>query len=79
MCLNKDPTDSYQKQTQQAIQQCDTVKQKHSKYLVNIKPTAPKLNALIKVHKENEPIRPVRNNKQAPSYKIARYLNKRCQ
>jgi len=29
MCLNKDPTDSYHKQTQQAIQQCNTVKQKH--------------------------------------------------
>ena len=47
-----------------------------SKYPVNIKPTAPKLNALIKIHKENEPIRPGGNNKQAPSYKIARYLNK---
>jgi hypothetical protein len=46
-------------------------------YLVNIKPTAPTLNALIKTHKENEPIRPVVNNTQAPSYKIAKYLNKR--
>jgi len=48
-----------------------------SKYLVNIKPTAPKLKALIKIHEKNEPIRLVVNNKQIPSYKIARYLNKR--
>jgi len=43
--LSKDPTDSYQKQ----IQQCDIMINKHTrKYLVNIKPAAPKLNALIK-------------------------------
>ena len=28
-------------------------------------------------HKENEPIRPIVNNIQAPTYKIAKYLNKR--
>jgi len=47
------------------------------KYQINIKPTAPKLTALIKMHKKNEQIRLVVNNKQAPSYKTARYLNKR--
>jgi hypothetical protein len=45
------------------------------KYLLNIKPTAPKINAYIKTHKENEPIRPVIDNTQAPSYKIAKFLN----
>ena len=76
--LNKEPTDSFQKQIQQAIQKCDIMIDKCiNKYLVNIKPTAPKLNALIKIHKENEPIRPVVNNTQAPSYKITKYLNKR--
>ena len=68
-CLYIGPTDSYQKQIQQAIQKCDILIDRHiNKYLVNIQPTAPKLNALI--YKENEPIRPVINNKQAPSYKI---------
>jgi len=38
--------------------------------LINIKPTAPKLNIYIKTHKDNEPIRPVINNTLAPSYKI---------
>jgi hypothetical protein len=71
-CLNKDPTVFYQKQIQQAIQKCDIMIEKRiNKHTVNIKPTAPKPNALIKIHKENEPIRPVVNNTQAPSYKIA--------
>lgn len=42
-----------------------------------MKPMAPKLNALIKTHKEDKPIRPVINNIQAPSYKLAIYLSKK--
>ena len=75
--MNKDPTDFYQKQIQQAIQKCDImIDNCRHKYLVNIKPTAPKLNIFIETHKENEPIRPVVNNTHAPSYKISKYLNK---
>jgi hypothetical protein len=75
--LSKDPTDTYQKQIQQAIQKCSTLIDKHKqKYMINIKPEAPKLNVHIKTHKENEPIRPVVNNINAPAYKIAKYLNK---
>ena len=46
--LNKDPTDLYQKQIQQTLQKCDSLieKGKHS-YLMNIRPTTPKLNAYI--------------------------------
>ena len=47
------------------------------KYLINIKPTAPKLNIYVITHKENEPIRPVINNTLAPSYKLSKYLNKK--
>ena len=67
---------SYQKQIQQALQKCDSLieKGKH-RYLMNIRPTAPKLNAYIKTHKEDQPIRPVINNMQAPSYKAAKFLN----
>jgi len=56
-CLNKDPTECFQKEIQQALQKCDTLieKSKH-KYLMNIKPTAPHLNAYIKTHKQNRPI-----------------------
>ena len=75
--LNKDPTEIYQKQIQQAIQKYITLidKQTH-RYLLNIKPMAPKLNVHLKTYKHNLPIRPVINNIQAPSYKTVRYVNK---
>ena len=47
--LNKDPTDAYQKQIQQIMQKCkDLIDKNKSKYMLNIKPTAPKINAYIK-------------------------------
>ena len=76
--LPKDPTDQFHKQIQQALQRCNTlVKKIRHKFLLNIKPTAPQLNAYIKTHKEGEPIRPVINNRQVPSYKTAKFLNKK--
>jgi uncharacterized protein (UPF0297 family) len=42
-----------------------------------MKANAPQLNALIKIHKTDQPIRPVINNIQAPSYKLAQHLNKK--
>jgi hypothetical protein len=41
-----------------------------------MKPTAPQLNGYIKTHKENALIRPVINNIQALSHRIAKLLNK---
>jgi hypothetical protein len=78
--LNKDPTDAYQKQIQQAIQKCNILidKQTH-KYLLNIKPIAPKLSVYLKTHKKDEPIRSEINNTQAPSYKVAKHMNKQLQ
>jgi len=47
--LNKDPTDAYQRQIQQTMQKCkDLIDKNKSKYMLNIKPTAPKINAYIK-------------------------------
>jgi len=59
------------------MHRCNTIDKTQHKYLVWIKPMAPKLNALIKTHREDKPIRPEINNIQAPSYKLAKYLNKR--
>ena len=76
--LNKDLKESFQKQIQQTMQKCNTIIDKtNKKYLLQIKPIAPVLNALIKLHKDNKPIRPVINNIQTPSYKPAKYLNKK--
>jgi hypothetical protein len=55
MRLNKDPTESYHRQLQQAVQKCeDLIEKNRRKYLLNIKPTAPRINSYIKTHKENQ-------------------------
>jgi hypothetical protein len=78
--LNKDPTEIFQKQIHQAIQRCNILIDKQAqKYQLNIKPKAPQLNVYIKTHTDNQPIGPVINNTQAPSYKIAKYMNKKLQ
>jgi len=75
---NKDPTGKYQAIIQHTLKKNNLIIEKQQyKYLMNIKPAAPKLNVYIKTHKENEPIRPVINNTQAPAYKIANYINKK--
>lgn len=77
MHLQKDPTEKFQKQLQQIIPKCkDIIDKQQKKYLLQIKPRPPTLKAQIKTHKENEPIRPVVNNIQAPTYKLAKFLNK---
>jgi hypothetical protein len=76
--LPKDPTNHYQKQLLQTIQKCTSIIHKGQvKYLTQMKPIARRLEALIKTHKPNNPIRPVINNIGAPSYKLAKFLNNR--
>jgi hypothetical protein len=46
--LDKDPTDYFQKHIQQIIHKCNTIKDRNQyKHLLHIKPTVPKLNAMI--------------------------------
>jgi hypothetical protein len=45
------------------------------KYLTQRKPTPPQLNARIKIQKQDIPIKPVINNINAPTYKLAKKLN----
>jgi hypothetical protein len=76
--LIKDPTETFQKQIQQALQTCNSLIEKNRlKYLINIKPIAPNLNAYIKTLKEGAPIHPVINSLHAPSYKSAKLLNRK--
>jgi hypothetical protein len=77
---NKDPTEKYQAIVQHTLKNNNLIIEKQQyKYLMNVKPTTPKLNIYIKTHKEDKPIRPVINNTQAPAYKIAKYINKKVQ
>jgi hypothetical protein len=76
--LNKDQAEHYQQQISQVLQKCDKLisKNQHT-YLLQMKPNTPELNALINTHKINSnPIRPAINSIKAPSYKLARFLNK---
>jgi hypothetical protein len=74
--VSKDPTIKDHKLTHCTLQQCDKIiDKKQVKYLVQKNPTPPALNALLKLHKPEIPIRPVINNTNAPSHKAARRLN----
>jgi hypothetical protein len=74
-CLNKDPTDCYQKQIQQAFKKYDILIDKtHTQIPHQYKTSGTQTQGMRKTHKGNEPFRPTVNNIQAPSYKIAKYL-----
>ena len=75
--LHKDPTNKFKKQTQQTLQKCNRIIDKQQiKYLLEIKPRPPILNAQLKIHKDDIPIRPIVNNIQTPAYKTAKFFNK---
>ena len=49
--MDKDPTEAFQKYIEKTIQICNILIDKRiNKHFIQIKPTAPKLNALIKIH-----------------------------
>jgi hypothetical protein len=57
---------------QETLQQNNLIFNKNQiKYLNQKNPAPPILNAQLKLHKSNIPIRPVVNNKNAPTYKTA--------
>jgi hypothetical protein len=70
------PTNKYQKQITQAIKQCNLIINKgQTKHLTQRNPTPPTLKAQLKLYKVGKPIRPVINNRSAPSYKATKKLN----
>jgi hypothetical protein len=70
-----DPTKKYHNLIQKNLQECNLLIDKHKvKYLIQKKPTPPALKARIKLHKQDNPIRPVVDNMNAPSYKAAKHL-----
>jgi hypothetical protein len=71
----KDPTNNFQKQIRHTVNNCTAVIPKDKKWpYTNLNPTAPTIRGLPKIHKDNIPIRPVINWKQAPAYKLAKLL-----
>jgi hypothetical protein len=74
--INTDPAVAFQKQANQAIQSSITIKNEQKWKLKSMNPTPPAINGLIKLRKENNPIRPVVNMRTSPSYKLAGFVSK---
>ena len=73
--LHKNPINKDRKHIQEILQQNNLIfNNRQVKYLLQKNPTPPTLNAQLKLHKPNIPIRPVVNNKNAPTYKTAKNL-----
>jgi len=75
--LPKDPTNKYQQLITTTLKQCSSIIDKpHARYVTQRQPQPPTLKAQIKLHKPDQPIRPVVNNIGAPAYKLAKHLSK---
>jgi hypothetical protein len=78
--VNNDPTKVFQKKVRNVLNECQVVihKDERLKY-INMNSVAPTIKGVIKIHKENAPIRPVINWRNAPAYKLAKILTKKLQ
>jgi predicted transcriptional regulator len=66
--INNNPTKDYQKAIKHTMTQCNNIIPKENKWkYINMNPTAPTLRATIKLHKQNTPIRPIINWRNAPA------------
>ncbi len=74
--LHEDPTNKYHKTINKKINNCSELFNPIQKRrLKPIKPTAPKIRALPKIHKPEMTIRPIIDFTTAPSYKVAKEVN----
>jgi hypothetical protein len=74
----KDPTKNFQSHIRKAINNSKTLILRETKWkYVIINPSAPTIKGLIKIHKLDQPIRPVVNWQRAPAYKLARLFTQK--
>jgi len=74
----QDPTKSFQSQIRKVINNSKTLITPDTKWkYINMNPTAPTIKGLIKLHKPEQPIRPVVNLRGAPAYKLARLFTQK--
>ena len=74
--LDKDPTNKFQQNVIKVIKNCPTILDKYWAYHGKVMcPQAPSFFGLIKLHKDDLPIRPVVSYNNAPASKIAKFLN----
>ena len=78
--LNKDPTQTFQNKIKDTIRNCPILFPGDQRFkLTNMNPTPPNIRGLPKIHKIENPIRPIVNWRDAPAYKMAKSLNKLIQ
>ena len=74
----RDITNKLQREVKTAIEACREVIPREDRWRYkNLNPMIPTITGLVKVHKEDYPIRPVINWKNAPAYKFAKMLTKK--
>ena len=73
-----DPTNAFQNQVRSTIKQSKTLIPEDNRWrYVNMNPSAPSIKGLIKIHKHDQPIRPVVNWRNAPAYQLSKlFTNK---
>jgi hypothetical protein len=75
----QNPTSRFQRTVRTAVNNCQTLIPQDRKWTaINLNPTPPYIRGLIKLHKPGLPIRPIVNWTNAPAYKIAKILLKKC-
>ena len=73
--LKSDPTNTYQKQIRNTLNSCKAIIHNEMKpRLINLNPKSPNMIGLIKVHKQENPIRPIVNWTNAPAYKTVKHF-----
>jgi hypothetical protein len=74
------PTKTYQNQIRKTIKNSTyLVSPEHRWKYINLNPTEPTIKGLIKLHKIDQPIRPIVNWQHAPAYKLAKLLTEKIQ
>jgi hypothetical protein len=73
------PTKTYQNQIRKIINSTQLINPEHRWKYINLNPTEPTIRGLIKLHKIDQPIRPVVNWQHAPAYKLAKLLTEKIQ
>ena len=72
---NTDITRNLQREIRNTVNDFQSVIHRSEKWkYVNLNPAAPTMRGLVKVHKEDTPIRPIINWKNAPGYKLTKML-----
>jgi hypothetical protein len=72
-----DPTNTFQTQVRKTLKLSKTLIPKDSRCRYTIMNTsAPSIKGLIKIHKQDQPIRPLVNWHKAPAYQLSRLFTK---